>query len=318
MKYHLISVLAALVALLTACEHKPFDDYGGKVAVNVEFDWSEVTSEDIPDNATLYFYDEEGNAVTPVLPTDKGSTVFLDYGVYHLLVTCGSEEFTTTHKGSLDTHYLSLNDNPDGVIGQILGSPSVIYREPANYASPITYDIDPVYAYIIERIELPEGTATEKIIVKPRRVTARYNIIVNNFKPDANIAKIWGGAISGLSATLLPAKSLITGKCAPAQSASAITHPFALNWDGVKTATATLYDFGTPNPDQHQLLHLYVWSDQQSLLSQTYDVTKTIAEAPDPMNVDIIIDFLTSEKENGGYSPEVSDFENGEDHIINM
>lgn len=354
MKHTLSLFFAALVCLLAACEHKPLLLPGDETArVNVEFDWSEVAPGDIPDNATLYFYSTTGDCIQKTLPTNQADqVVVLPYGVYQLLVTTGSEEYVTPHPGSIPTHSLSLDDNPGGIVGLILGSSASSYDEPTDYPSPIAHAIDPIYAYIIEHLELPEGTTTTTVVVKPRRVTARYNIIVNNFQVDKDLARIWGGAISGLNGTLLPGKTLFANHCCPAAINPIVTHPFLLDWDGTPTATATVYTFGTPThplttqpqapttqpqapttqahpsttqpqtltaqsqapATQSQLLHLYVWSDKSSRLSLTYDITKIIAEAPDPMNVDIIINFNSQ----GGapFTPGVTDFEEEEETII--
>lgn len=321
MKYSLSLMFAALVCILTACEHKPLilpDDATARV--KVEFDWAEVAPEDIPDDVTLYFYPTAGAHIEKNVPTGQSDHfVTLPCGSYQMLVTVGSEELVTPHPSSIATHSLTLNENPGGVIGQILGTASSAYNEPINYPAPIAFALDPIYAFIIERVELPEGSSTTTIVVKPRRVTARYNITINNFQVDANMAKVWGGAISGLNGALLPGLTLTADKCQPVIPTPIMTQPFLLNWDGSKVATATAYTFGTPDTNQRQLLYIYIWSDQASLLAQTYDVTKIIADAPDPMNVDIVIDFLGFDmQDNQPYTPGVSDFEDEEEQIIVM
>lgn len=323
MKHTLPLMFAAIVCLITACEHKPLilpDDETARV--KVEFDWSEVAPADIPDNATLYFYTDDGDCIPKTLPTDQTDQyVVLPYGHYQLLVTTGSEEYVTPHPSGIPTHTLTLNHNPGGVVGQLLGTSPLSYDEPTNYPAPIAYAIDPIYAHIVEHLQLAEGTTTTTVIVKPRRVTARYNITVKNFKVDAKLAKIWGGAISGLNSALLPGKTLFADHCCPATVNPLITQPFQLDWDGTATtATATAYTFGTPDTQQPQYLYLYVWSDKSSCLAQTYNVTKIIADAPDPMNVDIVINFLGMETTDDElpFQPGVGEFEDGNEQEIIM
>lgn len=316
MKYYLSLCVVTLLCALTSCEHKPLIDFDNSMEVKIEFDWSEVLPDQIPEQAILNFYTETGDNFIVTCPTDQEEQIVrLHNNVYQLLVTTGSDVYTTQHPRGILTHALTLNDNPGGIVGQLFGTPSVPYAEPDNYPVPISYAIDPIYAAIIERVECTNGERTTRIIVKPRRVTARYNVIVNGFSVDAAQAKVWGGAISGLNSSLLPGKTLFENKCQPAMSNTVLTQPFFLKWDGGDTAIATIYSFGTADNDQGQLLYLYIWSDKNSCLKLTYDVTNVIEEAPDPMNVDIVIGF------NGvsnPFGPNVSDYEDEDDQLIVM
>lgn len=320
MKHTLSFLLAAFVVLLTACEHKPLILPEGDLArVKVVLDWSEVDTDDIPDYVDLYFYPQSGTCIDKILPSDQEEQVVtLPYNVYRLLVTAGSEEYLTAHPSAWDTHTLTINTNPDGVVGHILGMPTVQYREPESYPQPLGCALNPVYASIIERVEVDEGTAMTTVVVKPRRVTARYNIYVNNFQVDSNLAKIWGGALSGLNGALLPGQTLFADKCVPAVPTPVMTQPFVLDWRGELTATATAYTFGVPDFEQKQLLYIYIWSDENGLLTLSYDVTKIIADAPDPMNVDIVIDFAGALPDGSPADPSVSDFEDVEEEVIVM
>lgn len=314
MKHTLSLVFALFVCLLTACEHKPLILPEGDLArVKIVLDWSEVNPDEIPENVTLNFYPQNGTRIETTLPSDtEEQIVVLPYNTYRLLVTTGAEEVTTSHPGTLDTHTITVNQSEEGILGHILGTPSTQYREPEGYPQPLGHALTPVFAAVIERVEVGELTPVTTVIVKPRRVTARYNIIVNNFKVETGLAKIWGGALSGLSGALLPGETLFADKCRPATPTPVMTQPFILNWDGGLTANATAYTFGTPDFQQRQLLYIYIWSDQNGLLAQPYDVTDIIANAPDPMNVDIIIDFLGfSNKDDAPYAPNVSGYEEG-------
>lgn len=330
MKHTLSLLFAALVCLFTACEHKPLimGPVPSNPGVTVIFDWSEVNPDEIPETVDLFFYPEDGDggAIDRTLPTDEDEQfVPLPYNVYRLLVTAGSEQYTTRHPGPWDALSLTIDEQPNGVIGHILGQSNTQYREPDNYQKPLAYALDPIYAYIIERVDV-NGEESTTVVVKPRRVAARYNVYVHGLKVNPSYVQLFGGALSGLNGGLLPGKTLFSDKCVPAPDANIVTQPFAFDWKGEETATTKLYTFGVPDTDQRQLLYLYIWSDENGLLSLRYDVTNQIAKATDPMNVDIHVgntDFDTDHgdgfgPDGSGYDPFVSPFEPTEDQEIQM
>lgn len=310
MKHTLSLLFAALVCLFTACEHKPLLLPPSSANVNVIFDWSDVDPDEKPETVDLHFYTEDGTTVDRTVPTDKDEQdVVIEPNVYRLLVTAGSEDVTTTTPGSIATHTMTLMENPLGVVGHILGDTNAQYQEPVDYDKPLGYALDPVFAYVIERVEV-SGTQKTTIVVKPRRVSARYNIYVHDIKFDPASIKLFGGALSGLNGTLLPGQTLSDVKCVPADPSLVMSEPFAFDWKGEEVATTKLYTFGTPDSEQAQNLYLYIWSGETGLLALKYDVTDQILAAEDPMNVDIHVGNVgTGDNAGGGLN--VNDYEDG-------
>lgn len=319
MTHHLKTiVLALMAAICAACEHKPLIQPNGEYArIRIEFDWQDVNQNEIPEQMTLYFYDNEGNTVVRDVATQLDDHyVILPRSIYTLIAHNREEESTVINPTVPQKHTIKLLEAPDDLVGTIFGKTTVHYLAPTDYPSPLSKTPHRVVAAEITTINLCETTEDTVITIRPRRITAQYDVIIKNLNIDRTATKAWAGAITGMSATLMPQPTLHTDRCVASADAGLTTIPFPINWPETSTtATATFFTFGSPNDQQSHLLKLYIWSDAQSRLSRTYDVTDIIRQAPNPMHVEIIIDF-NHEGTGQPFSPDVDSWEDIEETII--
>lgn len=313
-----IIALIAITAICGACEHKPLihpgDDYA---LVKVVYDWQDVEPEEIPEQMTLYFYGADGSIVVRELPTQKEEqTIVIPRSIYTLIAHNDNAENTSVSTSTTpDEHTIRLLSAENNLVSTLFDKTTIDYVSPTDYASPLSVVPERVVAAEITAIDLTEMRENVTITVRPQRVTARYDVVIEKFNVNRKNAQVWAGALTGVNATLMPQLTLHADHCVPNAGEGCITVPFRLNWpEGSTTATSTFYTYGAPAEGVLQMLHLYVWSDSNSRLSRTYDVTEIIRTAPNPKHVQIIINF--SKGGEDPFSPDVDDWEDVDEDIV--
>lgn len=313
-----IIALAVITAICAACEHKtlirPGDDYA---LVTVAFDWQNVEKDEIPDEMILYFYGADGSTVVRKLPTlNEEQTIVMPRGVYTLIAhNDNAESMSVSAPTTPDAHTVSLLSAENDLVSTIYGRTTTGYVTPSGYPLPLSVQPERVVAAELTAIDLTETMGKLTITVRPQRVTARYDVVIKNFNVNRKAAEMWGAALTGMNATLMPQQTLHTDHCVPNAGGVCITIPFRLSWpEGSTTATSTFYTYGAHAEGAPQLLHLYVWGDNSSCLSRTYDVTEAIRTAPNPKHVQIIINF--SKGGEDPFSPDEDEWEDVDEIVV--
>ena len=146
----------------------------------------------------------------------------------------------------------------------------------------------------------------QTVTLYPREVTAHYTVTVTDVE---NIRNLSGAS---LDATL---SGMAEGFChgRMASTDTPVTMPFTLSANSTaRTLEGKFLTFGEcPHTSVPHLLVVYMVFADGSRRYQTFDVTRQVSEAPDPMNVHIIVGGLDIPQRidaGGGFRPDVDEW----------
>lgn len=322
MKHFAKALIAILALITTACEHKPLIMPDEALApIRIIFNWENISPDDIPQEMTLYFYAPDHQPQIRQVPVaaKQGIEVTLPADIYNIITYNPNDDAYSTDHLTWLQHAISLHQATGDLPTTLFGNTTATYRTPTNYLLPLAHPLPPIVGATLQDVDITTTTPDHitTITITPQYLTAHYDVTLTNFHIDRNIARVGAAALSGINATLLPLPTTQTGYCQPTTPTPVMTLPLTIQWaEAAAIATGQLHTFGVTT-GQRQLLYIYIWSDSQSFLSRTYDVTDIIHDAPDPMNVHIVIDFQGIDTQAGDepYTPQVDEWEEIQEEI---
>ena len=312
----LTTACAALVALLIAgtfssCEHKGFCDPSPAVSrVRVTFDWRKSPGAAVT-GMSLYLYPESGgealrydfdNALGGIveIPPGEYKALFLNNDTENVLFR-GTGAYAGFEAYTRQSHLLE----PLG----LQGSPAD--ANPAGEA--VALPADPLWAGSDEKVEVLPATGAageaydQELTFLPGRETPRYTVEVRKAE-NLKYVSAMSFSLSGLSGSLTVASG--------SRDALRTTLPFEGRTDAdAGTATGSFHAFGlSSSGNRLRTLVIYVILTDGSKQFYTFDVSGQVNDAPNPMEVRIVIDGLVLphpivEPGGGGFQPSVDDWE---------
>ena len=311
----LLTVCAALAAALVAgtlssCEHKEFCEPSPSVSrVRVVFDWREAPGASVTGMSLYLFPSSGGEALRYDFDNALGGTVEIPPGSYRALFLNNNTE-TVLLRGTESYEAFEAYTRQAHLL-----EPLGLQLSPAE-ANPsgeeVALPADPLWAGRDGAVEVPPATGgggeayDHRLTFFPKRETPRYRVEVVNAKNLKYVSAL-SFSLSGLSGSLTAA----TGARSPLRT----TVPFEGRTDAEDgTATGSFHAFGLPaSGNRLRTLVIYVILTDGSRQFYTFDVSRQVNEAPDPMEVRILIDGLTLpqpivEPGGGGFQPSVDDW----------
>ena len=290
---------------LTSCHNKYIcPECDSEKGIMIKFNWDDV--DQISDGMKVYFYNTSVELDYSFNVSSMGERINIKPGTYTIFCHNNDTEYVNwrgqsnkntieayTRNATLEEDHTRLNENtqemvvmPDYLCGQTRYSVDIPYR----YS-----DI-----FIIEMI--------------PHELVDVYTYEVLNVINAQNITKI-RATLTGVSSTLFP--------CNPEKEKVAATIPFMGNVSHAdeNLIEGKMINFGFVNKDDiRNLLTVYFWSPNGNVKA-TFDVTKQVQNAPNPMNVLIVVeDTIQIPKEigndNEGFSPNIDEWKELHSDIV--
>ncbi len=266
-------------AAMTSCSDLIYDGECPPQQLDVNFLWSE---EQRPEGMTVWFFstDANGSDYRFDIASPAGGKVSLPVGNYKMLtVNNDAKNVAFTHEDSFDDYTASVAkedhtwktaDDEEALVTP----PGMLW---ATTIGSVNISVEgATYGYI---------TDSRRIWCHPEEICARYHVEVRSVE-NLKSAKAVQSALSGLSATVNVGEHTL--------SDTDITESLTLKADSDNSLTGDLLTFGKKHDDPtHNFLVIRFRMSDGSIHEVTTDVTEQIVNAPDPMNVDIIIDDIT-------------------------
>ena len=301
---------ALIAATLPSCEHKGFCDPDPAVSrVRVTFDWRKAPGAAVT-GMSLYLYPESGgealrydfdNALGGVVEIPPGTykALFLNNDTENVLFR-GTGGYGTFEAYTRQAHLLE---------------PLGLQSSPAD-ANPtgeaVALPADPLWAGRDNAVEVlaakasPNSAYDRELTFFPERETPRYTVEVRNAE-NLRYVSAMSFSLSGLSGSLAVASGT--------RDALRTTIPFEGRTDAdAGTATGHFHAFGLPSSGNRlRTLVIYVILTDGSKQFYPFDVSGQVNDAPNPMEVRIVIDGLKLphpivEPGGGGFQPTVDDW----------
>ena len=305
------ALIAALITgTLSSCDHKTFCDPEPAVSkVHVVFDWRKAPGAAVT-GMSLYLYPTAGGEMLRYdFDNALGGVVEIPPGNYRALFLNNDTE-TTLLRGTDAYGTFEAYTRPSYLL-----EPLGIQSSPAE-ANPTGEEValptDPVWGGRDGAVEVPaakavgEGAYDHQLTFYPERETSRYTVEVRNAENLRYVSAL-SFSLSGLSGSMALASD--------ARSPLRTTIPFEgrTNADA-GTATGHFHAFGLPSSgNKLRTLVIYVIMTDGSKQFYSFDVSGQVNDAPDPLNVRIVIDGLKLphpivEPGGGGFQPSVDDW----------
>lgn len=310
-RYVRLAMLAfAAAATLASCEHKELCyDHAHLARVDVVIDWQQAPQAD-PSGMYLYLFPSQGGEPLRYEFLDReGGVIEVPYGTYDVLSFNSGTE-TILYRGidawdtfELYTRQASLVEG----MGMMASAGFDLPRPVGAEEQPGALEPDMVWSARTTRFTvLPDETQVQTLELQAGASTPTYTCEIRNAE-NLKYASALSGSLTGM------AGGFLVGPDRPTDEVVCV--PFAVQADAAaQTVTARFHNFGANSQQAHQLVVYAILADG-SKWYYTYDVSDQIRQAPDPLNVHIVLDGLPLPKPitNGsGMHPSVDDWENVE------
>lgn len=296
-----IPILTLLFALLPSCRHKGFcDEECNKSRVRVVFDWQYAPQAN-PESMRFNLYAIDGKML---LQRDwagqHGGMLALKADTYKAIgFNNDSETIAFLNEESYDNLLARASR------GRIKVGQSIVVLKSSDSVR-IQQNLDRhLYAAHLDTVVIKRTQGEQVITLYPKQVTSRYRVFFRNVKnleyahPDG-----FGASLSGMSEGFLAGRYVLSSKT--------VIVPFSPVPDGETTLAADFITFGHPqgSSEPHELC-LYVMMSDGKKYVYKYDVTDTVTNASDPLDVTIIIDGPDLQKPAGntGFGPGLDDWQ---------
>lgn len=322
----LVLAVTMIIALTTSCEHKELcylHPHTG--TVRVEFDWTESPDADVP-TMSVYFYNAESGELVKfgTADADTGMSISLANGTYSVITYNSNSD--AVYPGDVDnyyTHYLSTRQGAitEPSAGYNDAKTSNVPRVPSASNETVRITADRMWgcAKADIQVQVAEGEV-QTITLTPRELTCTYTYEIRNVKNLSSVMRM-NAALTGMSGVLYMSTGMVAEE--------PVTLPLYSEWND-DTIYGHFFTFGRNESDDiREFLTLYVWSTDGTQRSYgttgtdaTFDVTDQVENAPDPRNVNIVIDGLELHKSDptssdAGYQVTVDGW-GDENHDIHM
>lgn len=308
MKKRFCTISAAILAVLTSCEHKELCyDHTPSVAVNVIFDWRNA-SDATPRSMSCYLFPTDGGKVLRYEFTDRnGGMIRVPAGRYDALCL-NSDTETINYRNTDREKSFEVTTRTTALLSDLasLGvHSSEAPRTGGTENERVVLSPDMLWSDHVESIELKRTSAPQAVTLYPKVSVCKYTVEIRNAENLKYMSGI-SGSLSSLAGGLFAGKSETTEEL--------VTIPFEITVSADKsTLTGGLLTFGhCPSKQNRHRLIVYAILSDESKWYYTYDVTDQIHSAPDQRNVHIVLDGLPLPKpivNGGGFQPSVDEWQ---------
>jgi hypothetical protein len=293
---NLLAACAALLAVTTSCEHKELcyhHPHEGRV--NVIFDWRYAPDAN-PETMSLYVYPKDGSQAERIdFNGRNGGTIEIMEGEYTFMCFNSDTHNITYHvsdnpKYGTETYNLFELITDDTSVLSPLESPGRADAPRADGTddervaeAPEAIWGDTQTDVVIESIKVVDE---QTIIMYPRQLHCNYSVKVLNVNNIENVAQM-SATISSMAGGVLVAQRTPNDEI--------VTVPFGMTADVADgIASGTLHTFGhcPEGTDHTHSVVIYTIMNDGLKYVYTVDVTDQVHNAPDPYNVEIVIDEL--------------------------
>lgn len=310
--FSILSLGAAL--MLGSCEHKELCyDHRHNAEVDVVFDWSKAPDAD-PETMDIYLIPENGGPAERFqFPGRNGDRITVPLGRYHAVgINSDSETNLLRGKEHWNTFEVyTVNASILSTLGVRGGEPP---RAEGTEDERVAYAPDRLWTAGKRDIRLTDPESSYTITLYPEYSLPHYTVKVINV---TNLKYTYGvsGTLSSMAGGLKPGNGELTEE--------RVLISFGGQADKeAGSISANFNGFGDcPTVAAPHMLTIYVVLSDGSKYYRSFDVTDQVHNAPDPRNVEILIDGLELPKpiiNGGGFQPDVNDWANGEDIEIEM
>lgn len=290
--------MGILLCLLVSCEHKELCyDHPHAGSLLVVFDWK-YAPDARPASMRLYLFPETGGE--PLLyefGNHTGGKIAAPAGRYRALCLNSDTEFILyRNTGQYESFEAFLTEG---------SFPRAVPHSGNAEKQSVRLAPDRLWCDRTESLEVMPAFKEQTLTLYPRMTVRHYSVEIRNAE---NLQYLTSGEIfgslTGMSGGFMLGAGLPTDE--------PVVLPFDMASDGKSTVTADFYTFGYPRASEtrHDLVVYAVLNGGQKY-SFTYDVTSKIHEAPDPMNVHIVLEGLPIPApidSEGGFSPDVDEW----------
>ena len=307
MKRFQLLAIGLLACLLAACEQKELCyDHSHTADLEVVFDWRNAPGAQ-PASMRLYLFpDEGGHPLLYEFAGREGGTITVPAGSYHAICMNNDTEFI------LFRHQEHYEQFEAALTGGTFARP--VPRAEGTATQEVRSTPDRLWSDHADEVEVKAPAQGQQLVLYPSLSVCRYTVEIRNV---ANLKYLKRGEIFGALTGMAGGLVMSTGRTA----GEMVTLPFDMESDRTSHLYAEFYTFGCPaDSAAPQYLMGYAILNDGKKYSFTYDVTAQIHEAPDPMNVHIVLDGLPLPKpidNGGGFTPTVDDW-NTEEVEISM
>ena len=308
MKKRFCTISAAVLAVLTSCEHKELCyDHTPSVAVNVIFDWRNA-SDATPRSMSCYLFPTDGGKVLRYEFTDRnGGMIRVPAGRYDALCL-NSDTETINYRNTDREKSFEVTTRTTALLSDLasLGvHSSEAPRAGGTENERVVLSPDMLWSDHVESIELKQTSAPQAVTLYPKVSVCKYTVEIRNAENLKYMSGI-SGSLSSLAGGLFAGKSETTEEL--------VTIPFEITVSADKsTLPGGLLTFGhCPSVQNRHQLTVYAVLADESKWYYTYDVTDQIHSAPDQRNVHIVLDGLPLPKpivNGGGFQPSVDEWQ---------
>lgn len=308
MKKRFCTISAAVLAVLTSCEHKELCyDHTPSVAVNVIFDWRNAPDA-TPRSMSCYLFPTDGGKVLRYEFTDRtGGVIRIPAGRYDALCL-NSDTETINYRNTDREKSFEVTTRTTALLSDLasLGvHSSEAPRAGGTENERVVLSPDMLWSDHAESIELERTSVQQTVTFYPKVSVCRYTVEIRNADNLKYVSDI-SGSLSSLAGGLLAGKAETTEE--------RVTIPFDATFSVEQhVVTGQLLAFGhCPSVQNRNQLTIYAVLADQSRWYYTYDVTDQIHSAPNQRDVHIVLDGLPLPKpivNGGGFQPTVDEWQ---------
>lgn len=284
--------LSAAALALGGCINEDIEKCppAGDLKVMVDNHWT-LAPGAAPEGMACFFFPSDGSAPWRFdIPGSIGGTVRIAEGAYSFITVnddfssvllSGEDSYSTIEVTTMPADPLPVRSD---AAEKVMMSPDMLW----SYATPSVKLAAGGISYTFVH---PQTGKTESVQLScpilftyPRQIVSTYAVVINNVANLDGVVRI-SGALTGLASGRMLADGSRPGE--------PVTVPFNLKSQGKDTITGSFYTFGLPDTGSSaNILHLYFWLSDGQKLSYEIDVTRQVAEAPDPLDVQINLDGI--------------------------
>lgn len=266
----------ASCTLLAECDC----DCDGDTKISVLFDWADQSAAK-PEGMSVLFYPLSGAPYWRYELHPDGGSLELPADTYHV-VTYNNDTSVVLfeNQNEFDRVLITCREAKisDGLSSDWKDSEPPLNADDLN--QPILTPPDAVWAASHQDF----FTSEQNLTLAPRKMTAIYTVKVGNVQ-HAESVYLTGMSISGLSA----GRNLKTLQLIPYN----VVMPCTLNRDDVSSFSGSMRVFGHIAGSSSCKLSLYFFLRDGSKKAFFFDVTDQIENAPDPYNVNIVVEGIS-------------------------
>lgn len=307
-KYGFLCLMAGVLLALSSCRHKDLCyEETTTSQIEVVFDWCKAPTAKVASMRIFLYPSGGGSVITYEFANMQGGFVRLPEGDYRAI--CINSDTEAMHYKDIHTfedfQVFTSMGTLDGVVL------SALQTEDKGLAYSVRTSPDKCYSDNLKKVQIRAATGSQKIVFFPEMTFCRYQIKLINVANFQYISpgRVIGG-ISGLSEVFYVGRRKM-------DSDSAII-PFSMKKEDDNTLIASFFTLGQTRFDDEHHVAIRVVLRDGSEVCYVYDVTRQIHDAPDPHDVFILLDgmqlpatldFEKEERNDGGFSPSLDEWE---------